>query len=48
MCICRIHSSDFGYYRNENSSECVEEPELKGKVLELCLHGKKEQLVTSG
>lgn len=40
--------SDFGYYRQENSSECVEQPDLKGKVLEFCLHGKEEQLQTSG
>lgn len=40
--------SDFGYYRRENSSECVEQPDLKGKVLEFCLHGKEEQLQTSG
>lgn len=40
--------SDFGYYRQENSSECVEQPDLKGKVLEFCLHGKEEQLQTNG
>ncbi|XP_076022393.1 sortilin-like [Genypterus blacodes] len=39
---------DFGYYRKENSSECVEQPDLKGKVLEFCLHGKEELLQTSG
>lgn len=42
------HCSDFGYYRKENSSVCVEQPDLKGKVLEFCLHGKEEQLQTSG
>lgn len=40
--------SDFGYYRKENSSECEEQPDLKGKVLEFCLQGKEEQLQTSG
>ncbi|MFT7804394.1 sortilin-like [Arapaima gigas] len=39
---------DFGYYRQENSSECVEQPDLKGHILEFCLHGRKEQLQTSG
>lgn len=42
------HYSDFGYYRKENSSECVEQPDLEGKVLEFCLYGKAEQLQTSG
>lgn len=41
-------NSDFGYYRKENSSECEEQPDLKGKVLEFCLHGQEEQLQTSG
>lgn len=40
--------SDFGYYRKENSSECLEQLELKGHDLEICIHGKKEQLQTNG
>ncbi|XP_030633202.1 sortilin [Chanos chanos] len=49
-CPCTLDDfqCDFGYYRAENSSECVEEPDLKGHVLEFCLHGRKEQLQTSG
>ncbi|XP_047434499.1 sortilin 1b [Mugil cephalus] len=49
-CPCTLDDflCDFGYYRKENSSECVEQPDLKGKVLEFCLHGKEEQLQTSG
>uniref|UniRef100_A0A3P8U071 Sortilin n=1 Tax=Amphiprion percula TaxID=161767 RepID=A0A3P8U071_AMPPE len=49
-CPCTLDDflCDFGYYRQENSSECVEQPDLKGKVLEFCLHGKEEQLQTSG
>ncbi|TKS77504.1 Sortilin Precursor [Collichthys lucidus] len=49
-CLCTLDDflCDFGYYRRENSSECVEQPDLKGKVLEFCLHGKEEQLQTSG
>ncbi|XP_017694926.1 PREDICTED: sortilin [Lepidothrix coronata] len=40
--------SDFGYYRPENQSECVEQPELKGHDLEFCLYGRRELLRTSG
>ncbi|XP_035015693.1 sortilin 1b [Hippoglossus stenolepis] len=49
-CPCTLDDflCDFGYYRQENSSECVEQPDLKGKVLEFCLHGREEQLQTSG
>uniref|UniRef100_A0A665UWS2 Sortilin-like n=1 Tax=Echeneis naucrates TaxID=173247 RepID=A0A665UWS2_ECHNA len=49
-CPCTLDDflCDFGYYRQENSSVCVEQPDLRGKVLEFCLHGKEEQLQTSG
>lgn len=49
-CPCTLDDflCDFGYYRKENSSECVEQPDLKGQVLEFCLQGKEEQLQTSG
>ncbi|KAF4093571.1 hypothetical protein AMELA_G00003430 [Ameiurus melas] len=49
-CPCTLDDfqCDFGYYRAVNSSECVEQPELKGHLLEFCLHGRKEQLQTSG
>lgn len=40
--------SDFGFYHAENSSVCVEQPDLIGHSLEFCLHGRKEQLQTSG
>lgn len=40
--------SDFGYFRPENDSKCVEQPELKGHDLEFCLHGREEHLTTSG
>ncbi|XP_054464540.1 sortilin 1b [Anoplopoma fimbria] len=50
LCQCTLDDflCDFGYYRQENSSECVEQPDLKGKVLEFCLQGKEELLQTSG
>lgn len=49
-CLCTLDDflCDFGYYRQENSSECVEQPDLKGKVLEFCLQGREEQLQTTG
>uniref|UniRef100_A0A3Q0R8P1 Sortilin 1b n=1 Tax=Amphilophus citrinellus TaxID=61819 RepID=A0A3Q0R8P1_AMPCI len=49
-CLCTLDDfmCDFGYYRKENSSECVEQPDLQGKVLEFCLQGKEELLQTSG
>uniref|UniRef100_A0A3Q0R9B2 Sortilin 1b n=1 Tax=Amphilophus citrinellus TaxID=61819 RepID=A0A3Q0R9B2_AMPCI len=46
-CLCTLDDFDFGYYRKENSSECVEQPDLQGKVLEFCLQGKEELLQTS-
>uniref|UniRef100_A0A3Q0R2E5 Sortilin 1b n=1 Tax=Amphilophus citrinellus TaxID=61819 RepID=A0A3Q0R2E5_AMPCI len=48
-CLCTLDDfmCDFGYYRKENSSECVEQPDLQGKVLEFCLQGKEELLQTT-
>ncbi|XP_018589458.2 sortilin-like [Scleropages formosus] len=49
-CLCTLDDflCDFGYYRQENSSECMEQQDLKGHILEFCLHGRKEQLQTTG
>uniref|UniRef100_A0A8C1RN36 Sortilin n=2 Tax=Cyprinus carpio TaxID=7962 RepID=A0A8C1RN36_CYPCA len=49
-CRCTLDDflCDFGYYRKENSSECIEQADLKGHDLEICIHGKKEQLQTNG
>uniref|UniRef100_A0A8C9YHH0 Sortilin 1a n=1 Tax=Sander lucioperca TaxID=283035 RepID=A0A8C9YHH0_SANLU len=49
-CLCTVddYHCDFGYYRPENSSECVEQKEMKGHPLEFCLNGTTEQLQTSG
>lgn len=49
-CQCTLDDflCDFGYYRQENSSLCVEEPDMVGKVLEFCLYGREEQLLTNG
>ncbi|XP_068598081.1 sortilin-like [Brachionichthys hirsutus] len=47
-CTLNDYHCDFGYYRPENSSECVEQEEMKGRPLEFCLNGTTEQLQTSG
>ncbi|KAM9408225.1 sortilin-like [Pholidichthys leucotaenia] len=47
-CTADDYHCDFGYYRPLNSSECVEQEELKGRPLEFCLNGTTEQLQTSG
>ncbi|XP_066481524.1 sortilin isoform X2 [Tiliqua scincoides] len=50
ICLCTLDDflCDFGYFRPENESLCVEQPELKGHDLEFCLYGKRERLTTSG
>ncbi|XP_067166650.1 sortilin isoform X1 [Apteryx mantelli] len=50
VCPCTLEDflCDFGYYRPENQSVCVEQPELKGHDLEFCLYGRQELLKTSG
>nr|XP_046240161.1 sortilin-like [Scatophagus argus] len=49
-CVCTMddYHCDFGYYRPQNSSECVEQEEMKSRPLEFCLNGTTEQLQTSG
>ncbi|XP_019736652.1 sortilin-like [Hippocampus comes] len=49
-CTCTLddYQCDFGYFRPENSSECVEQEEMKGHPLEFCLNGTTEELQTSG
>ncbi|KAK1152708.1 sortilin-like [Acipenser oxyrinchus oxyrinchus] len=49
-CPCTLDDflCDFGYFRPENRSECLEQPDLKGHDLEFCLHGTEELLQTSG
>ncbi|XP_077190345.1 sortilin isoform X1 [Paroedura picta] len=50
VCPCTLDDflCDFGYYRPENESHCVEQPELKGHDLEFCLYGRQERLKTNG
>lgn len=49
-CPCTLDDflCDFGYYRPENSSKCVEQPDMVGTVLQFCLYGNEEQLHTQG
>ncbi|XP_075120375.1 sortilin isoform X2 [Leptodactylus fuscus] len=49
-CNCTLddYMCDFGYFRKENQSTCVEQPELKGHELDLCINGKEEKLTTKG
>lgn len=50
FCPCTLvdYMCDFGYYREGNSDECKEQPDLKNRVLEFCLQGKEELLNTEG
>lgn len=43
-----LFDSDYGYYRHENSSECVEQADFTSKKLEVCLNGELEELQTLG
>ncbi|KAJ3586983.1 hypothetical protein NHX12_013374 [Muraenolepis orangiensis] len=49
-CLCTLddYLCDFGYFRKENSSVCLEQADLKGRDLEFCVHGEEEKLKTSG
>ncbi|KAM6984814.1 sortilin [Aplochiton taeniatus] len=39
---------DYGYYRHENTSECVKEPSTGDQALNMCLDGGEDKLQTSG
>ncbi|XP_069800768.1 sortilin [Dendropsophus ebraccatus] len=49
-CNCTLddYMCDFGYFRKENESTCVEQPELRGHELDLCINGEEEKLTTLG
>ncbi|XP_044144258.1 sortilin [Bufo gargarizans] len=49
-CSCTLddYMCDFGYFRKENDSTCVEQPELQGHELDLCINGEEEKLTTKG
>ncbi|KAJ8381629.1 hypothetical protein SKAU_G00024070 [Synaphobranchus kaupii] len=48
LCTREDYLCDYGYYRHENTSECMEQTDFKDHVLEVCLNGEKEELQTSG
>ncbi|KAI4897850.1 hypothetical protein NFI96_027496 [Prochilodus magdalenae] len=47
-CTKEDYMCDYGYYHNENSSECVEETDFKDKKVEVCINGQLEELHTRG
>ncbi|MCJ8743435.1 hypothetical protein PDJAM_G00093940 [Pangasius djambal] len=47
-CSREDYMCDYGYYRHENSSECVKKPEFTNETLELCFNGELEALQTTG
>lgn len=40
--------SDYGYYRHPNTSECIRQPDVANKTLEICLEGQEDELLTAG
>ncbi|MBN3297303.1 SORT protein, partial [Amia calva] len=48
LCTKEDYMCDYGYYRHENSSECVKQADFKDQDLELCLNGEEEVLQTTG
>ncbi|XP_061108257.1 sortilin [Conger conger] len=48
LCTREDYLCDYGYYRHENTSECVEQTDLRDHILEVCLNGEEEELQTSG
>ncbi|XP_062861217.1 sortilin [Trichomycterus rosablanca] len=47
-CTREDYMCDFGYYRHENTSECVKQPDFTDQTLELCVNGELEKLQTTG
>ncbi|XP_056877885.1 sortilin isoform X1 [Takifugu flavidus] len=49
-CLCTREDflCDYGYYRHENTSECVRQAGGANKTLELCLNGEEDELFTAG
>ena len=40
--------SDYGYYREDGSEDCVRDPEFKGAKLDICLRGHEEEIISEG
>ncbi|XP_070559538.1 sortilin-like [Ptychodera flava] len=49
-CLCDKddYECDYGYYRPLGVDECVENPNFKGKPLEVCIDGEEEDIITTG
>ncbi|KAM9771626.1 sortilin isoform X1 [Syngnathus typhle] len=49
-CLCTKEDflCDYGYQHHENTSECVRQPDLHNKTLEMCLNGEEDELLTTG
>ncbi|XP_030635873.1 sortilin [Chanos chanos] len=47
-CTREDYMCDYGYYRHENSSDCVKQPDFVNHTLGICLNGEIEELQTSG
>uniref|UniRef100_A0A8C9QXS5 Si:dkey-159a18.1 n=1 Tax=Scleropages formosus TaxID=113540 RepID=A0A8C9QXS5_SCLFO len=48
LCTREDYLCDYGYYRHENSSECVEQLDFRDQALDVCLNGEENEIVTSG
>ncbi|KPP60938.1 sortilin-like, partial [Scleropages formosus] len=46
LCIGCLTNSDYGYYRHENSSECVEQLDFRDQALDVCLNGEENEIET--
>ena len=47
MFLC-LFCSDYGYYRPDNSEDCVLDPMFKGDELKICERNHVEEVVTLG
>ncbi|XP_056093226.1 sortilin isoform X1 [Rhinichthys klamathensis goyatoka] len=49
-CLCTREDfmCDYGFYRHENSSECLPQPDFLNQTQDICLDGELEDLQTSG
>lgn len=48
LCTREDYLCDYDYYRHENTSECLRQPNFANKTLELCLNGEEDELMTVG
>ncbi|KAL4658416.1 sortilin-like [Arapaima gigas] len=48
LCTREDYLCDYGYYRHENTSECVEQLDFRDQALDICLDGEEDEIITSG